>query len=53
MFETRVRTVLVATVIVAGVSGTALAQKKYDTGATDTEIKVGNLMPYSGPALME
>lgn len=49
MFETRVRTVLVATVIVAGVSGTALAQKKYDTGATDTEIKVGNLMPYSGP----
>jgi branched-chain amino acid transport system substrate-binding protein len=49
MFETHVRTVLVATVIVAGVSGTALAQKKYDTGATDTEIKVGNLMPYSGP----
>jgi branched-chain amino acid transport system substrate-binding protein len=30
--------------------GTALAQKKYDTGATDTEIKVGNIMPYSGPA---
>src|SRR5437868_12302863 len=32
------------------VSGTALAQKKYDTGATDAEIKVGNIMPYSGPA---
>jgi branched-chain amino acid transport system substrate-binding protein len=31
-------------------SGSALAQKKYDTGATDTEIKVGNIMPYSGPA---
>src|SRR5262249_356401 len=31
-------------------SGTALAQKKYDTGATDTEIKIGNIMPYSGPA---
>jgi len=30
--------------------GSALAQKKYDTGATDTEIKVGNIMPYSGPA---
>ena len=30
--------------------GTALAQKKYDTGATDTEIKIGNIMPYSGPA---
>src|SRR5436853_7212918 len=28
----------------------AIAQKKYDTGATDTEIKVGNTMPYSGPA---
>ena len=27
-----------------------LAQKKYDTGATDTEIKIGNIMPYSGPA---
>ena len=28
----------------------AAAQKKYDPGATDTEIKVGNTMPYSGPA---
>jgi branched-chain amino acid transport system substrate-binding protein len=28
----------------------ALAQKKYDAGATDTEIKVGNTNPYSGPA---
>jgi len=28
----------------------ALAEKKYDTGATDTEIKIGNIMPYSGPA---
>ncbi len=31
-------------------SGAAVAQKKYDTGATDTEIKIGNIMPYSGPA---
>jgi len=31
-------------------SGAALAQKKYDPGATDTEIKIGNIMPYSGPA---
>ena len=30
--------------------GTAVAQKKYDIGATDTEIKIGNIMPYSGPA---
>ena len=28
----------------------AFAQKKYDTGASDTEIKIGNVMPYSGPA---
>jgi len=31
-------------------SGSALAQKKYDTGATDTEIKIGHIVPYSGPA---
>ena len=31
-------------------SGAALAQKKYDSGATDTEIKIGNIMPYSGAA---
>ena len=28
----------------------ALAQKKYSTGASDTEIKIGNTMPYSGNA---
>ncbi len=28
----------------------ALAQKKYDQGASDTEIKIGQTMPYSGPA---
>src|SRR3954452_20934753 len=28
----------------------ATAQKKYDTGASDTEIRIGNIMPYSGPA---
>jgi branched-chain amino acid transport system substrate-binding protein len=27
----------------------AAAQKKYDPGASDAEIKVGNIMPYSGP----
>jgi ABC-type branched-subunit amino acid transport system substrate-binding protein len=26
------------------------AEKKYDVGATDTEIKIGQTMPYSGPA---
>src|SRR5436189_5223727 len=45
-----------ATVLTAALLGAALAatptsaQKKYDTGATDTEIKIGNTMPYSGPA---
>ncbi len=28
----------------------ALAQKKYGPGVTDTEIKIGQTMPYSGPA---
>jgi len=31
-------------------SSAAFAQKKYDDGATDTEIKIGNTNPYSGPA---
>jgi branched-chain amino acid transport system substrate-binding protein len=28
----------------------AIAQKKYDPGASDTEIRIGQTMPYSGPA---
>jgi branched-chain amino acid transport system substrate-binding protein len=36
--------------IVFATTGSALAQKKYDDGASDTEIKIGNIMPYSGPA---
>ena len=39
-----------AVIAFAATTGSALAQKKYDTGATDTEIKIGNIMPYSGPA---
>jgi branched-chain amino acid transport system substrate-binding protein len=39
-----------AAAILAASSSGALAQKKYDTGASDTEIKIGNIMPYSGPA---
>jgi branched-chain amino acid transport system substrate-binding protein len=31
-------------------ASSAHAQKTYDTGASDTEIKIGNIMPYSGPA---
>ena len=39
-----------ALIILAASAASALAQKKYDAGATDTEIKIGNIMPYSGPA---
>ncbi|WP_342724943.1 ABC transporter substrate-binding protein [Bradyrhizobium sp. B097] len=39
-----------ALALIATSSSAALAQKKYDTGASDTEIKIGNIMPYSGPA---
>jgi branched-chain amino acid transport system substrate-binding protein len=39
-----------ALALFAATSSGALAQKKYDTGASDTEIKIGNIMPYSGPA---
>ena len=38
-----------ALIVLAAGAGSALAQKQYDTGATDTEIKIGNIMPYSGP----
>jgi branched-chain amino acid transport system substrate-binding protein len=43
-------TLSAAALALAVMGGTALAQKKYDTGATDTEIKIGNINPYSGPA---
>src|ERR1700709_620166 len=37
-------------VAIALSASAASAQKKYDTGATDTEIKVGQTVPFSGPA---
>src|SRR5580692_10674168 len=49
---TQIRGVLLASVVL-GLSVAiepAAAQKKYDPGVTDTEIKIGNIMPYSGPA---
>src|SRR3989440_1634138 len=40
-----------ATALAAALSASpAWAQKKYDTGATDTEIKIGQTNPFSGPA---
>ncbi|MET3843103.1 ABC transporter substrate-binding protein [Bradyrhizobium sp. OAE829] len=50
MLSTRSAAFATALIASVAVSGSALAQKKYDTGASDTEIKIGNIMPYSGPA---
>src|SRR5512132_1520602 len=41
---------LAAVMALVSTMGAVAAQTKYDTGATDTEIKIGNIMPYSGPA---
>jgi ABC-type branched-subunit amino acid transport system substrate-binding protein len=41
-------TIGTAATLIASVS--FAAEKKYDVGATDTEIKIGQTMPYSGPA---
>jgi branched-chain amino acid transport system substrate-binding protein len=46
----RVGAVAAVLALFAATSSGALAQKKYDVGASDTEIKIGNIMPYSGPA---
>src|ERR1700744_5296880 len=44
-------TAVLAVTLVAGGSAThpAAAQKQYGPGVTDTEIKIGNTSPYSGP----
>ena len=41
---------LSAALVIAAATSATLAKGKYDPGATDTEIKIGNIMPYSGPA---
>src|SRR3984957_20097645 len=42
---------LTALAAAAALTATAAnAEKKYDPGASDSEIKIGNIMPYSGPA---
>jgi branched-chain amino acid transport system substrate-binding protein len=48
MHAQRLRVSAVALISLALVAIPALAQKKYDPGATDTEIKIGNIMPYTG-----
>jgi branched-chain amino acid transport system substrate-binding protein len=49
-FRDRLQVLSATLIVLAATSAGAIAQKKYDTGATDTEIKIGNIMPYSGPA---
>ncbi|MDO8376816.1 MAG: ABC transporter substrate-binding protein, partial [Aquabacterium sp.] len=48
----RLKSITLAIVSLAAltVGTSALAQKKYDQGATDKEIKIGGISPYSGPA---
>jgi branched-chain amino acid transport system substrate-binding protein len=43
-------TIALAGITAVAFGSSALAQKKYDPGASDTEIKVGGISPYSGPA---
>ena len=38
------------TLLAAALAAPSYAQKKYDPGATDTEIKIGQTLPFSGPA---
>jgi branched-chain amino acid transport system substrate-binding protein len=45
----RISGVLLAFVALGLSMGAEAAEKKYDPGATDSEIKIGNIMPYSGP----
>jgi len=49
----RMPNLVAAAVVAAAAAMTATAanaQKQYDPGASDTENKIGNIMPYSGPA---
>jgi branched-chain amino acid transport system substrate-binding protein len=48
---TQTRGTLLASIVLGLLVGMnpAAAQKKYDPGATDNEVKIGNIMPYSGP----
>ncbi|HEV2603910.1 MAG TPA: ABC transporter substrate-binding protein [Microvirga sp.] len=50
LLKSMLRATAAAVGLMALAATPALAQKKYDPGASDTEIKIGNIMPYSGPA---
>src|SRR5260370_25944615 len=49
----RIRSLIALGAFAAAAAMTATAanaQKEYDPGASDAEIRIGNIMPYSGPA---
>jgi branched-chain amino acid transport system substrate-binding protein len=50
IFGRRVLAVTTATIAIAMGNAAAVAQKQYSEGVTDTEIKIGQTAPYSGPA---
>ncbi|WP_426421740.1 ABC transporter substrate-binding protein [Bradyrhizobium genosp. A] len=45
-----IQAIVAAVCIFPVLTESAMAEKKYDPGATDSTIKIGNIMPYSGPA---
>ncbi|MGH6681563.1 MAG: ABC transporter substrate-binding protein, partial [Bradyrhizobium sp.] len=49
-FDWRLGVASAALAIFAATASPALASGKYGPGASDTQIKIGNIMPYSGPA---
>ena len=49
--KSKLKLLSLAAGIALALSGTSvLAAGKYDVGANDKEVKVGNIVPYSGPA---
>src|SRR5260370_17098624 len=44
-----IRSLGLSGLIIAAASVSAVAQKKYHTGETDNEIKIGNILPYTRP----
>jgi branched-chain amino acid transport system substrate-binding protein len=50
MFKEPLHCIVLIAFLMLTLPSIAVAQKKYDPGASDAEIKIGNIMPYSGPA---
>lgn len=48
--ESRIRRIVLAGIVATVMASPVFAQKKYDSGASDKEIVIGGISPYSGPA---